>query len=119
MPLLSRRDAPASFNGMPHLETATANAADKIAPNGAGRRSKLSQLGQMPHPAVLNIGGRGLKLICRDGYRSLRRRYPGRCNDKAPPGLERKGFSHDFQQGFDAMISGQTGKLILEWTHIA
>ena len=28
-------------------------------------------------------------------------------------------FSRDFQQGFDAMISGQTGKVILGWTHIA
>jgi hypothetical protein len=33
--------------------------------------------------------------------------------------LERKGFSRDFQQGFDAMISGQTGKVIFDWTHIA
>jgi hypothetical protein len=33
--------------------------------------------------------------------------------------LERKGFNRDFQQGFEAMISGQTGKVILDWTHIA
>jgi hypothetical protein len=33
----------------------------------------------------------------------------------------RGGFSlnRDWQQGFDAMISGQTGKVILDWTHIA
>ncbi len=29
-------------------------------------------------------------------------------------------FSYrDFQAGFDAMISGQTGKVILDWTHVA
>jgi threonine 3-dehydrogenase len=29
-------------------------------------------------------------------------------------------FSYrDFQKGFDAMISGQTGKVILDWTHVA
>jgi threonine 3-dehydrogenase len=29
-------------------------------------------------------------------------------------------FSYqDFQAGFDSMISGQTGKVILDWTHIA
>jgi threonine 3-dehydrogenase len=28
-------------------------------------------------------------------------------------------FSYkDFQAGFDAMISGQTGKVILDWTHV-
>jgi threonine 3-dehydrogenase len=26
---------------------------------------------------------------------------------------------HDFQQGFDAMISGQTGKVVLDWTSLA
>jgi threonine 3-dehydrogenase len=25
----------------------------------------------------------------------------------------------DFQQGFDAMISGQTGKVVLDWTNLA
>ena len=25
----------------------------------------------------------------------------------------------DFQQGFDAMISGQTGKVVLDWTSLA
>ena len=29
-------------------------------------------------------------------------------------------FSYrDFQKGFDAMISGQTGKVVLDWTHVA
>jgi len=29
-------------------------------------------------------------------------------------------FSYqDFQKGFDAMISGQTGKVILDWTQVA
>jgi threonine 3-dehydrogenase len=26
---------------------------------------------------------------------------------------------HEFQQGFDAMISGQTGKVVLDWTHLS
>ena len=26
---------------------------------------------------------------------------------------------HEFQKGFDAMISGQTGKVILDWTSLA
>jgi threonine 3-dehydrogenase len=25
---------------------------------------------------------------------------------------------HDFQHGFDAMISGQTGKVVLDWTSL-
>jgi threonine 3-dehydrogenase len=25
----------------------------------------------------------------------------------------------EFQQGFDAMISGQTGKVVLDWTSLA
>jgi threonine 3-dehydrogenase len=25
---------------------------------------------------------------------------------------------YDFQQGFDAMISGQTGKVVLDWTSL-
>src|SRR5271170_8091268 len=25
---------------------------------------------------------------------------------------------HEFQQGFDAMISGKTGKVVLDWTHV-
>ncbi len=26
---------------------------------------------------------------------------------------------HDFEQGFEAMISGQTGKVVLDWTSLA
>ena len=25
---------------------------------------------------------------------------------------------HEFQKGFDAMISGQTGKVILDWSNV-
>ena len=38
----------------------------------------------------------------------------------APPPLQLRGITHrfgidDFQQGFDAMRSGQSGKVILSW----
>ena len=37
--------------------------------------------------------------------------------DISPVITHRFGYS-DFQQGFDAMISGQAGKVILDWTHV-
>jgi threonine 3-dehydrogenase len=38
--------------------------------------------------------------------------------DIAPVITHRYAYS-DFQQGLDAMISGQTGKVILDWTSLA
>jgi threonine 3-dehydrogenase len=38
--------------------------------------------------------------------------------DISPVITHRFGYQ-DFQAGFDAMISGQTGKVVLDWTHVS
>jgi hypothetical protein len=64
----------------------------------------FKRFGLVPQPFVYAIDMFPAAIGCPTRHRQL---------------LERKGFSRDFQQGFGAMISGQTAKVILDWTHIA